>query len=62
MLSFMSIATGELALLRCKSSTAASIKGELDDPKGTTAKQYVSSCSVLDGQINLVKFLSSRCN
>ena len=66
MFSFMSTATGEVALLRCKSSTAASIKVELGDPKGTTAKWHVRKCSVetfvLDSQINLVKALSSGCN
>ena len=60
----MSSVTGEVDLLRCRSSTAASINGEPYDPKGT-AKQYVRKFfaeSVFDGQINFVKFLSSGCN
>ena len=65
MFCFMSAATGEEHLLRCKSSTAANMKGELDAPNGTTAKRYVRSLSVdlsvLDSHKNLVKILSSGC-
>jgi len=34
----MSCTIGEPTLVRCKSSTAVSIKGELDDPNGTMVK------------------------
>ena len=62
----MSAATCRWDFDKCRSSTAPSMKGELEAPNGTTVNLYVwnsvSELSRSEGHRNLVKFLSDGCS